>query len=166
MPTTLENLKTAFAGESQANRRYLAYARKAEQDGFPNVARLFRAAAEAETTHALAHLQAMGGVSGTVENLKDAIQGETYEAKEMYPPMLAQAQQEGHRGKAMIGMAMKVEQVHADLYQRALEAVLTGNDLQAAEIYVCPICGHVELGAPSQRCPVCNAAPEKYQKVS
>ncbi len=166
MPTTLENLKTAFAGESQANRKYLAYAKKAEQDGFPNVARLFRAAADAETTHALAHLQNMGGVKTTAENLKDAVAGETYETKEMYPPMLALAEQEGHKAKTMFGFAVKAEAVHADLYQKALECVLSGKDLAASDIYVCPFCGHVELAKPSAKCPICGAAPEKYQKVA
>jgi rubrerythrin len=166
MVTTLENLKTAFAGESQANRKYLAYARKAEQDGFPNVARLFRAAAEAETVHALGHLQSMGGVGSTVDNLKDAVSGETYEHTTMYPPMLEQAEQEGHRGKTMIGRAMQAEVVHAELYQQALESVLAGQDLATADIYYCPVCGHVEVGQPDQACPICGLAAEKYQKVA
>jgi rubrerythrin len=165
MPTTQENLKTAFAGESQANRKYLAFAKKADQDGFPNVARLFRAAAEAETLHALAHFSAMGGVGTTAENLKGAVEGETYEYKQMYPPMLEQAQKEGHKGKAMIGMALKAEEVHAGLYQKALEAVLSGKDFDAVEIYVCPICGHIEIGKPTARCPICGNAPERYQKI-
>lgn len=165
MSTTLEDLKVAFAGESQARNKYLAFARKAEQDGFANVARLFRAAAEAETIHALGHFGAMGGVAGTVDNLKAAIAGETYEHEQMYPPMLEQAQKEGHKGKAMIGMALKAEKVHAQLYQRALEAVLAGKDLAETEFYFCPICGHVEIGKPTQKCPICNTAPEKYQRV-
>jgi rubrerythrin len=165
VPDTLENLKTAFAGESQANRKYLAYAKKAEQDGFPNVGRLFRAAAEAETVHALGHFQAMGAVGKTADNLKDAVAGETHEFKEMYPPMLEQAQKEAHKGKAMIGLALKAEAVHAALYQKALDAVLSGKDLDAVEIWFCPICGHIEVGKPSARCPICNSAPEKYQKV-
>ncbi len=166
MPTTLENLKTAFAGESQANRKYLAYAKKAEQDGFPNVARLFRAAAEAETVHALGHLKSMGGVGSTVDNLKDAVAGETFEHTEMYPPMLEQAEKEGHRGKAMIGMALKAEIVHAELYQEALESVLSGQDLATADVYYCPVCGHVEIGKPSEACPICGATAERYQKVA
>jgi rubrerythrin len=166
MPTTQENLATAFAGESQANRKYLAYAKKAEKDGFPNIARLFRTAAEAETIHALAHLRNMGGVKGTVENLEDAVAGETYEHTEMYPPMLEQAEAEGHRGRSMIEMALKAEIVHAELYQQALDAAREGKDLETAEFYYCPVCGHVEMGRPTENCPICGAAPEKYLKVS
>jgi len=166
MPTTMENLKTAFAGESQARNKYLAFAKKAEQDGLPNVARLFRTAAEAELVHALGHLQAMGAVGSTAENLQAAFEGETYEHEQMYPPMLEQAQQEGHKGKVMMGLALKAEKVHAELYQRALEAVKAGKDLAEAEFYYCPVCGHVELGKPAQRCPICNAAADKYQPVA
>lgn len=166
MPTTQENLAIAFAGESQANRKYLAYAKKAERDGFPNIARLFRTAAEAETIHALAHLRNMGGVKGTVENLEDAVASETYEHTEMYPPMLEQAEAEGHRGTSMIGMALKAEIVHAELYQQALDAAREGRDLEATEFYYCPVCGHVEIGQPTEKCPICGAAPEKYLKVA
>jgi len=166
MPNTMENLQTAFAGESQARNKYLAFAQKAEQDGFANVAKLFRAAAEAETVHALGHFGAMGGVATTAENLKAAIAGETYEHEQMYPPMLEQAQKEGHRGKAMIGMALKAEKVHAELYQRALEAVAAGKDLTETEFYFCPGCGHIELGKPTQKCPICGAAPEKYRRAA
>ena len=108
----------------------------------------------------------MGLAGSTADNLKAAIEGETYEHEKMYPPMLEQAQQEGHKGKAMLGMAMKAEKFHAALYQRALEAVLAGKDLTETEFYVCPICGHVEIGKPSARCPICNTAAEKYQRVA
>ncbi|HEY3445547.1 MAG TPA: rubrerythrin family protein [Myxococcales bacterium] len=165
MPTTMENLKEAFAGESQARNKYLAFAKKAEQDGFANVAKLFRAAAEAELVHAQGHFQAMGGVGSTVDNLQAAFEGETYEHEKMYPPMLEQAQKEGHKGKAMIGLALKAEKVHAELYRKALEAVRAGKDLTETEFYYCPVCGHVELGKPGQKCPICGAAPEKYQKI-
>jgi len=165
VPNTIENLKEAFAGESQARNKYLAFAKKAEQEGFANVARLFRTAAEAELVHALGHFQAMGGVGTTAENLKAAFEGETYEHEKMYPPMLEQAQQEGHKGKAMIGFALKAEKVHAELYQKALEAVRAGKDLAETEFYFCPVCGHVEAGKPAQKCPICGAAPEKYQKI-
>ncbi|HLE01681.1 MAG TPA: rubrerythrin family protein [Bdellovibrionota bacterium] len=165
MPTTNENLKTAFSGESQANRKYLAYAKKAEQDGFPQVARLFRAAAEAETIHALAHFNAMGGIRSTAENLDDAVHGETYEYAEMYPPMLEQAQKENHKGKTMIGYAQKAEQVHAELYKKALNAVRAGVDLSDAEIFVCPACGDIEIGKPTAKCPICGAGAEKYKRV-
>jgi rubrerythrin len=165
MPETMENLKDAFAGESQANRKYLAFAKKADKDGFPGVARLFRAAAEAETIHAHAHLQAMGGVGSTAENLKAAVGGETYEYKEMYPPMLAQAQKDGHKAKVMFGFALKAEEVHAALYQKAFDSVESGKDLSAAEVYLCPFCGHIEIGRPIAACPICGAKAEKYQKV-
>jgi rubrerythrin len=166
MPTTPENLRTAFVGESQANRRYLAFAKKAEKDGFPQVARLFRAAAEAETVHALGHLQALGEVRTTLENLQVAVGGETYEYKEMYPPMLAQARAEGHRARIMFDFAVAAEEVHARLYQQALEMVKAGKDLGAAEIYVCPTCGDVEIGEPPAKCPICGVPREKYQKVA
>jgi rubrerythrin len=166
MPTTAENLKTAFAGESQANRKYLAYAMKAEKEGYPQIAKLFRAAADAETIHALAHLNNMGGVGSTLDNLKDAIGGETYEFQTMYPPMVTQAEQEGHRGKTMLKFAAAVEKVHAELYQQALEALQTGKDLSTMEIYLCPVCGHLELGTAPDKCPVCGAPAAKFQKAA
>lgn len=165
MPTTQENLKVAFAGESQANRKYLAYAAKAEKDGFPQVARLFRAAAEAETIHAFAHLANMGGIGSTAQNLEDAMKGEIYEAEDMYPPMKAQADQEGHKAKTMLGWAVDAEAVHAKLYATALEAVKAGKDLTNASVYLCPVCGHLEIGEPPARCPICNAPAAKYVKV-
>ncbi len=164
MPTTMENLKTAFAGESQANRKYLAYAKKAERDGFPTVANLFRAAAEAETIHALGHLNSMGGVASTLDNLKDAVAGETYEYSKMYPPMTEQAKAENHKAKTMFGFAEQAEKVHAELYQKALEALQAGKDLPAVEIYICPVCGHLEIGTPPEKCPVCGLAGAKFQK--
>jgi rubrerythrin len=165
MPTTVENLKTAFAGESQANRKYLAFAAKAEKEGYPQIAKLFRAAAEAETIHALAHFQSMGGVGSTLDNVQAAIAGETYEYTDMYPPMVAQAEAEGHRGKAMLKWANAVEKVHADLYKQALAALRDGKDLSAMEIYVCPVCGHLELGTAPDKCPVCGALGAKFQKA-
>ena len=167
MPTTIENLKVAFAGESQANRKYLAYAKKAEKDGFPQIARLFRAAADAETIHALAHFQNMGGVGTTLENLTDAVAGETHEFTDMYPPMVEQAKAEGHKAKTMLGWANEVEKVHAKLYTAALEAVKAGKDLDAGlEIYLCPVCGDLEFGRPEGKCPVCGLAGEKFEKVA
>jgi rubrerythrin len=165
MTRTSDNLKAAFAGESQANRKYLAFAKKAEKDGFPQVARLFRAAAEAETIHAHGHLDAMGGVKTTTENLQEAVAGETYEFKEMYPPMLEQAKKDNHRAKTMFGYALQAEEVHAKLYAMALAAVKAGHDLDGAEIYLCPVCGHVEIGKPSAKCPICNLPAEKYVLV-
>jgi rubrerythrin len=162
---TIGNLKEAFAGESQANRKYLAFARKAEQEGFVNVARLFRTAAEAETIHAFGHLQSMDGIGSTAENLRAAVDGETYEYKEMYPPMLEQAVAENHRARRMFAYAVKAEEVHANLYKLALEAVAAGNDLAETEFYLCPVCGHIEVGKPPAACPICGAKAEKFAKV-
>jgi rubrerythrin len=164
MPTTTENLATAFAGESQANRKYLAFAAKADKDGFPTVARLFRAAADAETIHALGHLNNMGGVGSTLENLQAAVAGETYEYKEMYPPMLAQAEKEAHKARVMFGFALKAEEVHAKLYAAALGAIKEGRDLEGAEIYLCPVCGDIEIGRPD-KCPVCGAPGERFRLI-
>lgn len=165
MADTDSNLKEAFAGESQANRKYLAFAKKAEQEGFSNVARLFRTAAEAETIHALGHFNAMGGVGSTADNLRAAIAGETYEYTEMYPPMLQQAIADDHRGKRMFGYAMKAEAIHAKLYQAALEAVAQGKDLAETRFYLCPVCGHIELGTPPATCPICGTKTEKFVEV-
>ena len=165
MATTQENLQEAFGGESQANRKYLAFAEQAAKDGFPNVAKLFRTAAEAETIHAMGHLKAMGGLGTTVENLQAAIDGETYEYKEMYPPMLEKAEGEGHKAKRMFGYAVKAEEVHAKLYAQALEAVKAGKDLDVGEIYLCPVCGYIEFGQAPASCPVCGAKGEKFVQL-
>ena len=159
--STLDNLKEAFAGESQANRKYLAFGERAENDGFPGIAKLFRAVAAAETIHAHAHLRAMGGIKDTVENLKAAMAGEKEEFTDMYPPMVAQAQAEGHKAKRMFEYAVAAEAVHAKLYQIALDAVKQGKDLDA-EFYLCPICGYIEMGKPKAPCPVCSTKPEKF----
>ncbi len=163
MPTTQENLATAFAGESQANRKYLAFARQAEKEGLPQIAKLFRAAAEAETIHALAHLANMGGVGTTLQNLEAAVAGETYEFTEMYPPMVEQAKKEAHRGKTMLGFANQAERVHAKLFQEALAAMKSGKDLSQMDVYLCPVCGDIEFGVAPDKCPICGSA--KYQKL-
>lgn len=160
--SAIEDLKESFAGESQANPKYRAFAKKAEQEGFPNVARLFRTTAEAERIHAEGHLRALSGIASTRENLDAAIAGETYEYTTMYPPMLERAQAEGHRSKLMFGYAVKAEAVHAELYKRALEAVQQGKDLTEVRFYLCPVCGHIEFGAPPASCPVCGAAGTKF----
>jgi len=160
--TTIDNLKDAFAGESQANQKYRAFAKKAELDGLPNIARLFRTAAEAERIHAEGHLRALEGVGSTGDNLKAAIEGETYEYTTMYPPMLAQAQAEGHRARIMFGFAVKAEAVHAQLYQRALEAAGQAKDLAEARFYLCPVCGNIEFGAPPETCPICGTKKDKF----
>ena len=165
MTKTEANLQQAFAGESQAHRKYLAYAKKAEQEGFVNVARLFRTTAEAEAIHALGHLNAMDGVKSTAENLQAAIEGETYESTAMYPAMLDQAQQENHKAKRMFGYAKQAEAVHARLYEMALQAVIQGKDLAESNIYLCPVCGYVELGQPPATCPICGLKGEKFIQV-
>ena len=161
MATTTENLKEAFAGESQANQKYRAFAKKAEQDGFASIAKLFRLTAEAERIHAEGHLKALDGVGSTVDNLQAAIGGETFEFSSMYPPMLAQAQAEGHKAARMFGYAVAAEEVHAKLYQQALDAVKQGKDL-VAEFYLCPVCGYIEMGKPEAPCPICGTKAEKF----
>jgi rubrerythrin len=165
MATTNENLKEAFAGESQANQKYLAFAKEAEKEGFSNVAKLFRTTAQAERIHAEGHFAALGGISSTAENLQAAISGETFEHKEMYPPMLAQAEAEGHPAKRMFAFALNAEQVHAALYKKALEAVQNGQDITATEVWLCPICGHIELVNPPEKCPICGAKSSVYVQV-
>jgi rubrerythrin len=165
MPTTNENLAHAFAGESQANRKYLAFARQADKEGLPQIARLFRAAAEAETIHALAHLANMGGVGSTLQNLEAAVAGETHEFTEMYPPMVKQAEAEGHKGRHMLGFANAAEQVHARLFKEALAAMKSGADLSTMDVYLCPVCGDIEFGTPPDKCPICGAPASRYQKV-
>jgi len=165
MATTENNLRQAFAGESQANRKYLAFAKQAEAEGFATVARLFRTAAEAETIHALGHLNALGGVGSTADNLRAAIAGETYEFNEMYPPMLQQAITDDSRAKRMFAYALKAEAVHAKLCQMALEAVAQGHDLTAVDFYLCPVCGNIELFKAPDSCPICGTKGEKFFKV-
>jgi len=164
--STKENLQNAFAGESQANRKYLAFAKQADKDGFPQIAKLFRAAAEAETIHAHAHLRALGGVKSTVENVQAAVDGETFEFKEMYPPYLAKAESEGENAAAnSFRNALAVEQIHADLYDEALSKVQAGEDLASAKIMVCPVCGNTVVGDAPDKCPVCGAAGNKFFEV-
>lgn len=164
---TMDNLQEAFAGESQANRMYLAFAKKAENDGLPQVAKLFRAAAEAETIHAHAHFRVMGGIKSTAENLEVAIEGEGEEFKEMYPKMLAEAQDEGNKpAEFSFKNALAVEEIHHGLYSKALEAVKGGGDLPATSIYVCPVCGNTVEGAAPETCPICNVAGEKFIQIA
>ncbi len=165
MPTTTENLATAFAGESQANRKYLAFARQAEKEGLPQIAKLFRAAADAETIHAHAHLANMGGVGTTLQNLEAAVKGETYEFTEMYPPMVEQAKAEGHKARTMLDFANRAEQVHAGLFRQALDAMRSGKDLSQMDVYLCPVCGDIEFGEAPAKCPICGAPRAKYEKL-
>ena len=162
-----DDLQEAFAGESQANRKYLAFAVKADKDGFPQVARLFRAAAAAETVHAHAHLKAMDGVRGTLENLEEAKAGETHEFESMYPPMLERAKGDGHKRAAhSIENALAVEKTHARLYGEAIAAVAAGKDLDAAPMHVCDVCGHTVVGEAPDVCPVCKAKRGRFFEVS
>ena len=164
MATTQDNLKEAFAGESQASQKYRAFANKAERDGFPNVAKLFRTASAAEQIHAEGHLKAMDGVGSTADNLQAAIDGETYEFTEMYPPMIELADADEHKAKRMFNYAARAEAVHAKIYKMALEAVESGEDF-AEEFFLCPVCGHIELGAPPESCPICGAKGKAFLQV-
>jgi len=163
MTDTIKNLKDAFAGESQANQKYRAFAKKAEKEGFANVARLFQAAAEAERIHAEGHLRALEGIGSTADNLQAAIDGETYEFTEMYPPMLEQAEADDHKAKRMFKYATEAEAVHAKLYKIALEAVQQSKDLDV-DFYLCPVCGYIEFGKPTEDCPICGTKAEKFIK--
>lgn len=163
MSKSEENLKEAFAGESQANRKYLAFAKKADQEGYKQVARLFRAAAEAETVHAHAHLRNLGGIKSTRENLEEAVAGEVHEFEHMYPQMIEDAKAEGNKGARMsFDYANKVEKVHADLYKKALDNLGKNEE---TDYYVCQVCGMtVEKEAPD-KCPICGAPKASFKKM-
>ena len=166
MGSTAENLKEAFAGESQANRRYLAFAKKAEQDGLPVVARLFRAAADAETVHALAHFRVMKGVKSTTENLEAAVAGEGFEFQQMYPGFLQAANQEGERAAVnTFSNALEVEKIHYRLYSEALEKARAGEDLPDRPIFVCQVCGNTVWDEAPETCPICGAPRSKFKRI-
>jgi rubrerythrin len=163
---TNDNLNAAFAGESQANRKYLAFAKKADAEGLRQIAKLFRAAAAAETVHALAHFRVAGHVKDTVANLQAAIDGEHHEFTSMYPEFIATAIAEGKKGaQSSFEKANAVEQTHHVLYSEALEAAKAGKDLPEADFYVCDICGHTVVGEAPDICPVCGARRERFSKV-
>ena len=166
MTKSKKDLEEAFAGESQANRKYLAFAKKAEQEGFPGVAHLFRAAAAAETIHAHNHLRAMGGINSTVENLKEAINGEFYEFTQMYPKFIEDAKSENIKNaERTFNYANEVEKIHHKLYEKALRTVEEGKDLKEKEMYVCSVCGYTHDGVPPDKCPVCGAAKKAFNKI-
>jgi rubrerythrin len=163
MAKTIDNLKEAFAGESQANRKYLAFAKKADEEGYPQAGRLFRAAAEAETVHAHAHLAAMKGVGGTKENLQAAVNGETFEFTKMYPDMIRQARKEGDEEAAIsFDNANRVEAIHAELYKKVLQNL----GKEATVVYqVCQVCGNTVEGSALDICPICGSPKSKFKRV-
>ena len=163
MSKSEDGLKNAFAGESQANRRYTAFAKKAEDEGFPQIAKLFRAAAAAETVHALNHLRALGEVKSTAENLEAAIGGENFEVVTMYPPYIEAAKEEGvKKAETSFRWAWEVEKIHEGLYRNALECLKAGTDTPAAQYYVCPVCGFTHAGPPPDKCPVCGTPGSRF----
>jgi len=158
-----KNLLEAFAGESQANRKYLAFANKADQEGHAQVAKLFRAAAAAETVHAHAHLRTVGGIASTVDNLKEAVGGETHEFTNMYPTMIEEAKADGlEAAQRSFAFANAVEKIHADLYQKALDNL--GKNA-AVDYYVCSVCGNTLEGPPTGPCSICGALPAAFKKI-
>ena len=164
MSKTEGYLKEAFAGESQANRKYLAFAAKADQEGFPQVARLFRAAGEAETVHAHNHLRALNGIHSTKENLQEAIAGETHEFKKMYPEMIEAAKAEGQKiAERSFNYANSVEKIHAELYQKLLNSL--GKTQENYSYYVCPICGYTAEKQAPENCPICGTKGEMFKKI-
>ncbi|HUI46626.1 MAG TPA: rubrerythrin family protein [Nitrospirota bacterium] len=163
MSKTEQNLKDAFAGESQANRKYLAFAKKAEEEGYLQAAKLFRAAAAAETIHAHNHLRGLNGVKSTPENLMTAISGESYEFQTMYPQMIADAKAEGQDyALRSFNMANEVEKIHAALYKKALDNL---SKSVVADYYVCSVCGYTAEGEAPDECPVCKAKKKAFYKA-
>jgi len=164
MAKTEQNLQNAFAGESQANRKYLAFAKQAETEGFIQIAKLFRAAAEAETIHAHNHLRAMEGIKSTKDNLLAAISGESYEFQKMYPQMIADATDEAAKtALRSFTMANEVEKIHAALYQKALDNL--GKNVET-DYYVCSVCGYTVEGEAPDDCPVCKAKKQAFKKMA
>ena len=164
MSKTEQNLKDAFSGESQANRKYLAFAQKAEAEGHTQVAKLFRAAAEAETVHAINHLRELGGIQSTDKNLNTALSGESYEFQKMYPQMIADAKAEGIQGALRsFTLANEVEKVHAALYEKAIKNLDRSVD---ADYWVCQVCGYTAEGEAPDECPVCKAKKQAFKRVN
>ncbi len=164
MSKTEQNLRDAFAGESQANRKYLAFATAADKEGYPQVAKLFRAAAEAETIHAHNHLKALKGIKSTRENLLEAIAGETHEFKDMYPKMLEAAKAEGNKeAERSFHYANEVEKIHAQLYQKLLDNPTASKESYV--YYVCPVCGYTSEIEPPDSCPVCGTKGKMFKKM-
>jgi rubrerythrin len=167
MSKTIEDLKAAFAGESQANRKYLAFAKKADADGLTQIAKLFRAAAAAETVHAHNHFRALDGVGTTNENLKVAIEGENYEWVTMYPDFIKDAEAESmKRALNSFKWAWEVEKVHEELYRKALASLDTQQPMQEVDYYVCPICGYTHEGPMQGICPICKTPADKFERIN
>ncbi len=162
---TEENLKTAFAGESQANRKYLAFSEKAESEGFPNIALMFKVIAEAETVHALNHLRVMKQTKSTKENLEAAKEGEHYEVAEMYPPMVEEAKKDGNNAATRtFEFALETEKVHHGLYDKAIEAASKGKDIKKTKYWVCPVCGYTGEDEGPDKCPICNTPKNRFKR--
>ncbi len=165
MTKSMDDLKSAFAGESQANRKYTAFARKADDEGFAQVAKLFRAAAAAETVHALTHFRVMGEIKTTRENLEAAIAGENYEVVSMYPEFMKDAEAEGNKAALRsFRDAWAVEKIHEQLYCEALATL--GKTTETFDYYVCPICGYTVAKNAPERCPVCSTLGSKFEKIA
>ncbi len=162
---TAHNLKEAFAGESQAHMKYAIFADVAEQAGYPEVARLFRAISYAERVHATNHLRELGGIGDTAANLKAAGAGETYEVEQMYPVFKEVAKLQGEKGAIRsTHYALEAEKLHIDLYHDAEEMVLAGRDIEGRPVYVCPVCGYTVVGEPPAKCPVCAEPSKNFHK--
>ncbi|MFA4825172.1 MAG: rubrerythrin family protein [Methanoregula sp.] len=165
--STIENAKEAFAGESQANRKYQAFSEKAADEGFKNIATLYKAASEAEAIHAKKLLKVLAAIEPTAKNLEASIAGETHEFTTMYPGFIKVAEAEG-RSDAVLAFthAMKAEQVHATLYKKALDAVKAGNDLGREKIFLCPVCGNIETGKAPDKCPICGVFGKQFREIT
>ena len=162
---TEKNLMEAFAGESQANRKYLAYAIKAEKEGYPNIGKIFRAIAEGETIHALKHLESAGKVGTTLENLQDAVEGEHYEFTEMYPEFIETAEEEGQKkAKTSFEYANAAEKVHGKTFEELQKLVESGEDHADKDVFLCPVCGWVGPDPAPERCPICNTPQKSFRK--
>lgn len=162
---TKSNLEAAFAGESQAHMKYAIFADKAEKEGYPEVARLFRAISFAERVHATNHLRELGAVGDTTANLEAAIGGENYENTEMYPAFDAVARLQEEKGAIRsIHYALEAEKIHETMYTEARESVVAGKDIKSAPVFVCPVCGHTVIGEAPDKCPICGVAKDKYRE--
>jgi rubrerythrin len=161
---TGENLKAAFAGESQAHMKYLAFSARAERQGKPNIARLFEAIAYAEQVHAINHLRELGGIGDTADNLETAIAGESFEVDEMYAAYIEVAEMQDEQGALQsMRYAIEAEKIHADMYGEARAAAKAGEDLEIGTVHICSVCGFTHIGEPPDRCPVCNVRKERFK---